>query len=415
MPFPATGPIAAPPDDVMLLWRKVCRDKAIHTGDAEMPANLLKQAVGLVRSIVGTNGVATQLARIDGKLDALSRMLDDPGPMSQPVSPTEVHPAQPVDEKDFVAATLPDGVVFQLSTDRNSIDPWHSAVSANAWQGADWKFLMAWLKPGNVFFDLGANIGMMTIPAAVSGAQVTAFEMLGSNIAHLERAIMRNGLANITVVAGALSDRPDFVGLGGVSAWGMVTDDALVYVPTVVIDDYVRQKKIEHVDVIKIDIEGSELRALTGAEALLDRDHPDIILEVNSLTCGTFGSSYRDLFRLVVGHGYRIYRIFPDRLVTWTIDMVQEAVAPDYLVTIKDEEAIAARCGWPIRQVTDEDLIDSILASAQYEGVPRLHVLAVAERLPATVTADPRVARLLAEWKPLETDPVLDTIRIGCA
>lgn len=324
-------------------------------------------------------------------------------------------PAQQVFQKGFAAATMPDGVAYQLSVDQDSADPWHAAVSTNTWQGPTWQFLMAWLRSGDVFFDLGANIGTVSIPAAIAGARVTSFEMLSSNIVHLERAVARNGLANITVVAGALSDRPGFAGLGGVSAWGMVAEEALVHVPTLVIDDYVRQKGIARVDVLKIDIEGSEQKALAGAAALLDRDHPDIIIEVNSLTCGMYGMSYRDLFRLMLGHGYRLYRIFPDSLAPWSPDMVQEASAPDYLATKKTEAEIAERSGWPVRAVTDADLVTSILTSAQYEGPPRLHVLAVADRLPAKVRTDPQVARLLEEWKPLKAEPLFETIRVGSA
>jgi FkbM family methyltransferase len=268
-------------------------------------------------------------------------------------------------------------------------------------QESTWQFLMSWLKPGDVFFDLGANIGIMSIPAAVAGARVTSFEMLSSNVVHLERGIMRNRLTNISVVMGALFDQPDYVGAGGSSAWGMIAEGALVSVPTIVLDDYVRKKRIERVDVMKIDIEGSEQKALTGARKLLERDHPDIVIEVNSSTCGLFGGSCRSLMRQLVGHGYKLYRILPDALARWEPEMVQEALAPDYLATIKTEGAIVERCQWPIRTLTDADIVASVLRSAQYEGACRLHIMAVADRLPEAVRTDPRVVRLLKEWHPL--------------
>jgi hypothetical protein len=68
----------------------------------------------------------------------------------------------------------------------------------------------------------------VTIPAAVLGAQVTAFEMLGSNIALLEQSVRRNDLSNIRIVCGALSDRPGFLGTGGTSAWAMAGVGGLV-------------------------------------------------------------------------------------------------------------------------------------------------------------------------------------------
>jgi FkbM family methyltransferase len=378
-----------------------------------MVRDLLRPATSFIRSVCGTNGIAVQIAVLEAKIDALTQRLYALGPNAAPVVPDV--PTELIVQKGFISAALPNGVAYELSVDQDSADSWHAAVSANALNGPNWEFLMAFLKPGDVFFDLGANIGTMSIPAAVAGARVTAFEMLGSNIAHLERAIIRNHLTNIAVIAGALSDRPGFAGVGGVSAWGMVTADALVSVPTVVLDDYVRQQDVGRVDVIKIDIEGSEQKALIGAASLLGRDHPDIVIEINSATCGAFGMSYRDLFRLLLGHGYHLYRILPYSLAPWKLDMVQEAVAHDYLATTKDEAAIIARCRWPIRPMTDADMFASIFESAKYEGVPRLHVLAIADRLPVTVKADPRVKKLLEEWKPLTADPVFDTIRLGTA
>jgi FkbM family methyltransferase len=374
----------------------------------------LKPATSLIRSVFGTNGMAEQMSVLEAKIDEMTLRLQalDAAAASRRTGIADAR-VERIDQKGFVSTSLPSGKVYELSVDQDSSDSWHAAVSANVLNGPNWHFLMAWLRPDDVFFDLGANIGTMSIPAAVAGCHVTAFEMLGANIAHLERAIARNQLTNISVIAGALSDRPGFAGLGGTSAWGTVTPHALVSVPTVVIDDYVQQRATKRVDVIKIDIEGSEQKALIGAADLLDRDHPDIVIESNSATCGAFGMSYRDLFRLLLGHAYRLYRILPDSLAPWCLEMVQEAVAPDYLATTKDEAAITARCGWPIRPMTDADFIASILESAKYDGAPRLHILAVADRLPASVRSDPRVAKLLEEWQPMMQDSAFETIRLG--
>ena len=63
------------------------------------------------------------------------------------------------------------------------------------------------LRPGMVFYDLGANIGLFTLLAArlVGGTgKVFSFEPDSENATRLRRNIERNGFTNVTVVdAGA--------------------------------------------------------------------------------------------------------------------------------------------------------------------------------------------------------------------
>lgn len=75
---------------------------------------------------------------------------------------------------------------------------------------------IAWLqrevRPGDVLWDIGANIGCYTVVAARLGAAVVAFEPAPMNAAALLRNIQANGLTNqVVVLTVALSDE---------DAWG---------------------------------------------------------------------------------------------------------------------------------------------------------------------------------------------------
>jgi FkbM family methyltransferase len=360
-----------------------------------------------LRSLLGLNGLSD-------RLDAMASELQTIGPEVRALRPAmnTLLDANP----GFVTASLPDGKTYELSIDpRRDRDNYHESVSISAMQDPTWSFLMAWLRPADVFFDLGANIGTISIPAALRCTSVHAFEMLAENVVHLRRALERNKIGNVAVVQAAVSDRPGLIGAGGSSAWGSVVAKATLSVPTVVVDDYVRLRGIDRVDVMKIDIEGSELRALTGAAQLIARDHPDIVLESNSVTCGANRFSYRDLLRRVREFGYATYRIQGNRLCPWPDDAVQEVVYADYLATVKDPAIVAMRSGRELVGMTDQETVESILSAAQYDQFWRQHVLAVADRLPRAAMADPRAQAALREWAPLASGPAFEALRVGTA
>ena len=144
------------------------------------------------------------------------------------------------------------------------------------------------LQPGGVFIDVGANIGYFTLLAAARvGPQgrVVAFEPNPDNCELLAESIRANGFENITVHPYAVGDRPrdSLLAAGGVISNGHILDAppaaAPVYrrVRVVRADDHLRD--LPTVDVVKIDIEGGEPRALRGMTDLVRVHQPVIVSE----------------------------------------------------------------------------------------------------------------------------------------
>src|SRR5215470_14575260 len=109
-------------------------------------------------------------------------------------------PPRAAEPADFVRFVTPCGRAYELSVEIENPDAYHSGVAGGGFEDCTWRYLYNWIRCGEVFFDLGANIGVFAVPAGIKGAQVHAFELLDSNVKHLTRAVERNGLKNFHIV-----------------------------------------------------------------------------------------------------------------------------------------------------------------------------------------------------------------------
>jgi FkbM family methyltransferase len=145
------------------------------------------------------------------------------------------------------------------------------------------------LRPGNVFYDLGANVGFFTLLAArlvgPSGA-VIAFEPDPRNADTLRANVAANGFENVTVVQEGVTERSgtvDFVlAASTASHFATAGQPAAGSTPVRVtsLDDFLGGGAPPPT-VVKLDIEGEEVRALRGAGAMLETHRPTIICEVH--------------------------------------------------------------------------------------------------------------------------------------
>jgi FkbM family methyltransferase len=139
------------------------------------------------------------------------------------------------------------------------------------------------LRPGDVFVDAGAHIGLHTVAAARSlqgAGRVIAIEPHPTTASYLGRTIALNNVSELcTVHQVALGDTQGpaelYIGptAGHNSLMPMVDDPdaqgSSIQVQVVLLDEVVPDDMI--VDVLKLDVEGSELAVLSGATAVLDR------------------------------------------------------------------------------------------------------------------------------------------------
>jgi FkbM family methyltransferase len=133
------------------------------------------------------------------------------------------------------------------------------------------------VRPGMKVLDIGANAGFYTLAfARLVGASghVWSFEPLASNVHHLLQHVELNDLHNVTIVQTAISDKSGLVGfqIHESNAMGAMSASSEAYcVPAVSLDDLLRNKWIEMPDLIKMDVEGAEALALSGASEILSK------------------------------------------------------------------------------------------------------------------------------------------------
>ena len=154
------------------------------------------------------------------------------------------------------------------------------------WEVEEADALRDLLRPGMTFLDVGAHVGYMTLLGARAvgpTGRVIAVEAAPANAALLRANLAANGITNVEVIEAAASDRDGRVVLSQ-SPWNTgdnraypVPTMALVDVPAVRLDGVVDPSI--RVDVVKVDTQGTDHRAIRGMQALLARSRPVLVVE----------------------------------------------------------------------------------------------------------------------------------------
>lgn len=146
------------------------------------------------------------------------------------------------------------------------------------------------LRPGAVFVDVGANIGYFTLLAAAlvgREGRVIAFEPNPDNVTMLTRSLAANEFVNVDIYPYAVAERAQscVLQLTLTNSSGILIADASapsrgvqhVSVEAVAVDDLLRG--VRRADLVKMDIEGAEPRAVQGMQELIRTHRPTIITE----------------------------------------------------------------------------------------------------------------------------------------
>lgn len=146
-------------------------------------------------------------------------------------------------------------------------------------------------KPGMVVIDVGASLGNFAIPAAKKvgpSGSVFAIEVSQRNVKILLRNSVENRLKNIKVIPIGVSDELGFAllpmqartnnnVLAGFSRSEIKRLEHCDLVPLLPLDRLFAE--LASLDIVKMDIEGMEYKAVVGARSLIDRTRPIMFVE----------------------------------------------------------------------------------------------------------------------------------------
>lgn len=152
-----------------------------------------------------------------------------------------------------------------------------------SWEPHIIAILQRHLKPGDVYVDIGANVGVMAFTAAAAvgpAGRVLAFEPHPDNIRHFLAGVEVNGFQNVTLHGFALSNAPSIFSLIGTSNGYLMPGGQSVFQTVALVGDPILADE-PRIDFIKIDIEGHEPHALAGLDKTLRKHRPMVLGEYN--------------------------------------------------------------------------------------------------------------------------------------
>jgi FkbM family methyltransferase len=145
---------------------------------------------------------------------------------------------------------------------------------------------LEFLHAGDVAYDVGAHVGYYALCAALKvgeRGQVVAFEPLPLNITYLRKHLRLNDVRNVRLIEVGVTDTNGKArfhsGLG--TGRGYLAENGDYVVDVVSLDELCGSGKIPPPDVIKMDIEGGETKALRGARDILLHHRPVVFVSLH--------------------------------------------------------------------------------------------------------------------------------------
>ncbi len=239
-----------------------------------------------------------------------------------------------------VIATI-DGITYELDLNEN-ID---SAIYyAGCFEPYVTRAIENLCREGMTVLDIGANVGCHTLRLAKlvgPSGKVIAFEPAPGALSKLRRNVELNDFRNIVIEPLALSNENREnqevtlscswpISSAGIDAsrlhplhHGYMTR---VTVDFVTLDHYVESQGITTIDLIKLDVDGYELRVIQGGANTLRACKPIILMELQPWGLAEIGDNAEDLVSLLLELGYKFYSEKTMKPFPSTDTMIQSAL-----------------------------------------------------------------------------------------
>jgi FkbM family methyltransferase len=226
-----------------------------------------------------------------------------------------------------------------------------TAMSSALWADChyhddDIAFMAAFLRRHDIVVDAGANIGLLTLSAAIivgEDGQVHAIEAHPRTAQYLRRNVALNNLRNVNVIETALGDRE-----GQVTFRDCDLDDQNCVVTTtdggVTVSvkslDMLFEHMLPRIDLLKLDVEGYEHLVIKGARAMLPRTSC-IYFESWDEHCARYGTTAEHVVDALVDAGFSVFKWVGASL--HPVTKGHRSPKCENLVAVKDATTLASR------------------------------------------------------------------------
>lgn len=201
-----------------------------------------------------------------------------------------------------------------------------SYLNFSKYEEAETSMILELIKPRDVVFDIGANIGWHTLNILlhVPGTKVYSFEPINVSYEYLLKNLKLNNQNTDNVFIFGFSDENKVVNFyfdtecNPASSMANLRESEYTVIQKCrvkKIDDFVKSKPdIRNIDFIKCDVEGAELLVFKGGLEIIKKYRPVIFSEMLRKWSKKFGYHPNDIIKLFLEIGYECY-IINDRLV----------------------------------------------------------------------------------------------------
>ena len=174
------------------------------------------------------------------------------------------------------------------------------------------QFLSHYLRPGDVFGDFGANVGVYSVLAGSVGATVLAVEPIPDTFSRLQNNLRLNNVQGQAVCCG-LADTSGTLQFtsshGGMNHVAQAADSQTIPVEVCTVDELVAKSGLAPC-LLKIDVEGFELPLLRGAPDLLTRTAA-VIIELNG-SGQAYGRTDEEVHAWLLEAGFGCFDYLPE-------------------------------------------------------------------------------------------------------
>jgi len=177
------------------------------------------------------------------------------------------------------------------------------------------EFLDSIVEEGMNVIDIGANIGITTVAVARRigrRGKLYSFEPTPGYFNILKKNISSNGLENVKVYELAMTDQVGraYFYQKGLSTGIVLEEGAEKFeVSSTTVDRFLSEEKIEELDLINMDCEGSELLVLKGAEETLSKNKVRIFCEIHHDFLNQLGQSVQEVVEYLQGLEFQVQSV----------------------------------------------------------------------------------------------------------